>query len=129
MTFVAISRAPLQKIDAFKKRMGWTFKWVSSSQTDFNYDYQASFTPEALQSGQAVYNFSKTTMDMQDREGISVFYKDERGAVFHTYSCYARGIDVVNGAYHFLDWVPKGRDEEGQAFPQYWVRYHDAYED
>jgi predicted dithiol-disulfide oxidoreductase (DUF899 family) len=129
VSFVAISRAPLHKIEAFRKRMGWRFKWVSSSRTDFNYDYQASFTPDALRNGSAVYNYAPMTMDIADREGISVFYKDERGTVFHTYSSYARGIDIVNGAYHFLDMVPKGRDEDGHDFPQYWVRYHDAYED
>jgi predicted dithiol-disulfide oxidoreductase (DUF899 family) len=129
VTFVAISRAPLHKIEAFRKRMEWSFKWVSSSQSDFNYDYGVSFTPEALRSGSVVYNYMRTALDMADREGLSVFCKDERGTVFHTYSCYARGIDIVNGAYHFLDMVPKGRDEAGHEFPQYWVRYHDAYED
>ena len=129
VSFVAISRAPLAKIEAFRKRMGWTFKWLSSSGTDFNYDFHASFTPEALRSGSAVYNYAKLEMDISDREGISVFYKDEGGAVFHTYSCYARGIDLVNGAYNFLDLVPKGRDEEGHEFAQFWVQDHDAYED
>jgi predicted dithiol-disulfide oxidoreductase (DUF899 family) len=129
VSFVAISRAPLAKIDAFRKRMGWTFKWLSSSATDFNYDFHVSFTPEARKSGAAVYNYTKLDMDIGDREGISVFYKDERGTVFHTYSCYARGIDLVNGAYNFLDLVPKGRDEDGHDFTQFWVRYHDAYED
>ena len=129
VSFVAISRARLEKIDAFKRRMGWTFTWVSSAHTDFNYDYQASFTPEALRGGSVVYNYARTPMDMTEREGISVFYKDGSGAVFHTYSCYARGIDAVNGAYQFLDLVPKGRDEDDHDFPQYWVRYHDAYED
>ena len=129
VSFVAISRAPLAKIDAFRKRMGWTFKWLSSSATDFNYYFHGSFTPEARKSGAAVYNYTKLDMDIGDREGISVFYKDERGTVFHTYSCYARGIDLVNGAYNFLDLVPKGRDEDGHDFTQFWVRYHDAYED
>jgi predicted dithiol-disulfide oxidoreductase (DUF899 family) len=129
VAFVAISRAPFEKIAAFRKRMGWRFDWVSSSNTDFNYDYQASFTPAALQSGPVFYNFTPTTMTLTDREGISVFAKDEHGTVFHTYSCYARGIDMVNGAYQFLDLVPKGRGEDGHDFPQYWVRYHDAYED
>jgi predicted dithiol-disulfide oxidoreductase (DUF899 family) len=129
VSFVAISRAPLAKLEAFKKRMGWTFKWVSSGQTDFNYDYQASFTPEQIQSGAVLYNYSKTKMDMSDREGVSVFYKEKDGAVFHTYSSYARGIDMLNGAYHFLDLVPKGRDEERLKFTQEWVRYHDKYDD
>jgi predicted dithiol-disulfide oxidoreductase (DUF899 family) len=129
VTFVAISRAPLAEIEPFKKRMGWSFKWVSSFQTDFNFDYDVSFTPEQMEGGTAFYNYSKTDPGSTDREGISVFYKDQSGAVFYTYSCYARGIDMMNGAYQYLDLVPKGRDEEGQENPQYWVRYHDRYED
>jgi predicted dithiol-disulfide oxidoreductase (DUF899 family) len=127
VSFVVVSRAPLAKIEAFKKRMGWRFKWVSSSETDFNHDYQASFTPEEVQTGEVFYNYERVEMDMADREGISVFYKDESGAVFHTYSCYARGIDMVNATYQFLDLVPKGRDEIPDD-PQSWVRYHDRYE-
>jgi predicted dithiol-disulfide oxidoreductase (DUF899 family) len=129
VSFVAVSRAPLGKIEAFKKRMGWSFKWVSSARTDFNYDYQVSFTPEQIRSGEVFYNYARIEMDMADREGVSVFFKDGKGAVFHTYSAYARGIDMLNGAYHFLDLVPKGRDEERLAFTQEWVRYHDKYED
>jgi predicted dithiol-disulfide oxidoreductase (DUF899 family) len=128
MTFVAISRAPLTKIEPFKERMGWSFKWVSSFHSDFNYDYQASFTPEEVQAGAAFFNYRKTDPGLSDREGISVFYKDESGGIFHTYSCYARGIDMMNTAYHYLDLVPKGRGEEGHD-PQYWVRHHDRYED
>ncbi|HYL14461.1 MAG TPA: thioredoxin family protein [Terriglobales bacterium] len=127
VSFVAISRAPLAKIEAFRKRMGWNFKWVSSAQNDFNYDYQVSFTPEAIQSGTVFYNYAKQKMNMSDREGVSVFYKDASGAIFHTYSAYARGIDMLNTAYHYLDLVPKGRDEND--FPQSWVRYHDRYND
>lgn len=127
VTFVAISRAPLAKIEQFKKRMGWHFKWLSSSQNDFNYDYQASFTPEAIRSGTVFYNYAKQKMNMSDREGVSVFHKDASGAIFHTYSAYARGIDMLNTAYHYLDLVPKGRDE-GDS-PQSWVRFHDRYED
>jgi len=127
VSFVAISRAPLAKIEAFKKRMGWGFQWLSSSQNDFNYDYQASFTPEAIQSGGVFYNYATQTMKMSDREGVSVFYKDASGAIFHTYSAYARGIDMLNTAYHYLDLVPKGRDE-GDS-PQSWVRHHDKYKD
>lgn len=129
VTYVAISRAPLTKIEAFKERMGWSFKWVSSFQSDFNFDYQASFTPEEVQSGTAFYNYRRMDPYDTDREGISVFYKDESGAIFHTYSCYARGIDMMNGAYHYLDLAPKGRDEAGLEGPQAWVRYHDRYED
>ena len=129
VTLVAVSRAPLARIELFRKRMGWTFKWLSSFQSDFNYDYQASFRPEDIASGAVFYNYSKGKMDMQDREGVSVFFKNASGAVFHTYSSYARGIDMLNGAYHFLDLVPKGRDEDGLEFTQSWVRYHDRYED
>ena len=129
VTLVAVSRAPLAKIEAFKKRMGWTFEWLSSSGTDFNYDYHVSFRPEAIAKGAVIYNYEKTDMDMPDREGVSVFYKDEKGAVFHTYSSYARGIDMLNGAYHFLDLAPKGRDEDHLEFTQAWVRHHDRYED
>jgi predicted dithiol-disulfide oxidoreductase (DUF899 family) len=128
VTLVAVSRAPLPKIEAFRKRMGWSFKWLSSFQTDFNHDYHVSFTPEDVKRGSAVYNYAKVTRPM-DREGISVFYKDEGGAVFHTYSCYARGIDMMNTAYHYLDLAPKGRDEDGLEFTQAWVRHHDRYKD
>ncbi len=128
-TFVAISRAPLAKIDAFKRRMGWGFKWVSSFRTDFNFDYQASFTPEEVRGGLAFYNYSRTDPHDEDREGVSLFYKDAGGGLFHTYSAYARGIDMLNGAYHFLDLVPRGRDEEGLEGPQDWVRHHDRYQD
>ena len=127
-SFIAVSRAPFAKIEAFRKRMGWSFKWVSSSGNDFNYDFQASFTPEQIRSGAVYYNYAKTAMDMTDREGTSVFYRDKRGAIFHTYSTYARGIDMLNTAYNFLDLAPKGRDEHGE-FTQDWVRYHDRYED
>ncbi len=128
-SFVAVSRAPLAKIEAFRKRMGWSFKWVSSQGNDFNYDYHVSFTPEQIRNGAVFYNYVKTKMDMVDREGVSVFYKDGSGALYHTYSAYARGIDILNGAYHFLDLTPKGRDEESLSFTQAWVRHHDRYED
>jgi predicted dithiol-disulfide oxidoreductase (DUF899 family) len=126
VTFVAISRAPLAKIEPFKKRLGWSFKWVSSGQSDFNYDYRVSFTPEEVQSGAASYNYA-TRRVLEEFPGISVFYKDENGAVFHTYSCYARGLDLMNAAYNYLDLTPKGRDEDGLSFAQAWVRYHDRY--
>ncbi|MGZ6164277.1 MAG: DUF899 domain-containing protein [Myxococcaceae bacterium] len=130
VTMVAISRAPLNKLEAFKKRMGWQFKWLSSGKTDFNYDYGVSFTPEQLKKG-VLYNYSRveTGEDMQDREGLSVFYKDGDGSLFHTYSSFARGIDLVNTAYNYLDLVPKGRDEDSLDFTQAWVRHHDRYED
>jgi predicted dithiol-disulfide oxidoreductase (DUF899 family) len=126
VSFVVASRAPLRKIERFKKRMGWRFRWVSSSGTDYNYDFQASFRPEDIATGKVFYNYERVPMDVTDREGISVFYKDKAGAIFHTYSTYARGIDMVNGTYQFLDLVPKGRDERSDL-PQDWVRHHDRY--
>jgi predicted dithiol-disulfide oxidoreductase (DUF899 family) len=128
VTLLAISRAPLSKLDAYKKRMGWRFKWVSSFGSDFNFDYHVSFTEKEIAQGKIYYNYEMTEGG-EEQPGISVFYKDESGAVFHTYSCYARGIDMMNGTYHFLDLVPKGRDEEGLEDPQAWVRHHDRYED
>jgi predicted dithiol-disulfide oxidoreductase (DUF899 family) len=126
VSFVAVARAPLAKLLAFRERMGWTFEWVSSGETDFNHDFQASFTPDELSSGTVYYNYARAPAGPADREGISVFCRDGGGSVFHTYSCYARGIDMMNGTYQFLDLVPKGRDElPGKA--QDWVRYHDRY--
>jgi predicted dithiol-disulfide oxidoreductase (DUF899 family) len=127
VTFVVISRAPMEKLQEFRKRMGWSFKWLSSHDNDFNYDYGVSFTPQQLESGAKLFNYSSISPGMTDREGTSVFYKDEQGAVFHTYSTYARGIDMTNTAYHYIDLTPKGRDE-GDT-PQSWVRHHDRYAD
>lgn len=124
---VAISHAPLKKLQDFEKRMGWSFKWLSSSNNDFNYDYHVSFTPKDLEK-EVYYNYARRKTDMSELPGISVFYKDESGNVFHTYSCYARGLDMMNTAYHYLDLVPKGRDEASLEFTQAWVRYHDKYE-
>jgi predicted dithiol-disulfide oxidoreductase (DUF899 family) len=129
VTFTAVSRAPLAKINAYKKRMGWSFPWVSSYGSDFNFDYHVSFTPEQIAEGKAYYNYEVRPNTVSDEQGISVFYKNERGEVFHTYSCYARGIDMVNGAYHFLDLVPKGRDEAELPWTMAWVRHHDKYGD
>jgi predicted dithiol-disulfide oxidoreductase (DUF899 family) len=127
-TLVAISRAPLAKLERFKQRMGWSFKWVSSGQSDFNYDYYVSFIPQDLKSGKAFYNYGTLDPGMSDREGVSVFYRDPSGAVFHTYSTFARGIDMLNTAYHYLDLVPKGRDEKPGP-PQAWLKHHDRYPD
>ena len=129
VSFVAISRAPITKIEAFRKRMGWNFKWLSSGANDFNYDYYVSFTPEEAKDGTPFYNYKKEKMPHQDREGASVFYKDDKGTIFHTYSAYARGIDLMNAAYNWLDITPKGRDEQDLPFSQDWVRYHDRYKD
>ena len=126
VTFTAVSRAPLAKIEAYKKRMGWSFPWVSSYGSDFNYDFHVSFTEEQLAAGKVDYNYGLVE-GYEELPGLSVFYKNERGEVFHTYSCYARGIDMVNGAYQFLDLVPKGRDEDGFEFSMEWVRRHDQY--
>jgi predicted dithiol-disulfide oxidoreductase (DUF899 family) len=127
VAFTAVSRAPLGKIDAYKKRMGWSFPWVSSEGSDFNFDYQASFTPEQLAAGQAYYNYRIQPNTVSDQVGISVFARNERGEMFHTYSCYSRGVDMLNGAYHYLDLVPKGRDEDDLKFTMAWVRRHDQY--
>jgi len=127
VTLVAVSRAPLAKIERFRKRMGWTFKWLSSAENTFNYDYRVSFTPEEIKSGGVFYNYrNEADMPQADREGVSVFYQDARGAVFHTYSAYARGIDMMNVDYQYLDLVPKGRDESGRG--PFWVRRHDEYD-
>ena len=125
VTMVAVSQAPFGKLAAYKQRMGWNFKWVSSSETDFNLDYHVSFTPEELAKKKALYNFTLQNPDSPQREGVSVFYKDPTGRVFHTYSTYARRIDMFMVDYHYLDLVPKGRDE-GKRGP-FWVRRHDEY--
>lgn len=127
VTFTAISRAPLEKIESYRRRMGWSFPWVSSGGSDFNFDYQASATPEELAAGRAYYNFAICSNTVSEMVGVSVFYRSGPGEVYHTYSCYARGVEMVNGAYHFLDLVPKGRDEDGLRHPMEWVRRHDQY--
>jgi len=128
MTLVAVSRAPLPQIEAFKKRMGWRFPWVSSYGTDFNFDYHVSFTREQMARGPVDYNFTPREFPSDEAPGLSVFYKDERGEVFHTYSAYARGLDLLIGAYNYLDLAPKGRDEDALAYTMAWVRHHDRYE-
>ena len=128
VTFLAVSRAPLPEIEAFQKRMGWRFKWVSSNGNDFNYDYHVSFTPEERAEGKVYYNYDKREFPSEEAPGASVFYKDESGQVFHTYSSYGRGIEMLLGAYFFLDLVPKGRDESELPWPMAWVRHHDRYE-
>jgi len=129
VTLLVASRAPLAEIEAFKKRMGWRFMWVSSFGSDFNYDYQVSSRPEDLARGTTIYNYVPRDGKLEELPGISVFYKDDTGAVFHTYSSYARGLDMLIGAYNFLDLVPKGRDEAGLPHGMAWVRHHDRYED
>ena len=125
VTLMAVSRAPWPKIEAFKKRMGWRFKWVSSEGSDFNFDYHVSFTPKDEAKGKVVYNFETMDYMFDELPGISVFYKDPSGAIFRTYSAYARGGDILLGAHHFLDMTPKGRNE---AHGMDWVRHHDRYD-
>lgn len=127
-TMLAVSHAPLEELQAFRKRMNWGFKWVSSFNTDFNYDFQVSARPEELKKGTIYYNYRQLEPFSSEMPGISVFYKDEDGAVYHTYSCYSRGLDMMNTAYHYLDLLPKGRDEAGLEFGMAWVRYHDKYD-
>src|SRR5881296_975979 len=121
---VVVSRAPLPQIEAFKKRMGWRFKWVSSHGTDFNYDYHVSFTKDEMAKGKVYYNYEMQEWS-EEAPGTSVFYKDGSGDIFHTYSAYTRGLDILLGTYNFLDLTPKGRNESG---PMDWVRHHDKYQ-
>jgi predicted dithiol-disulfide oxidoreductase (DUF899 family) len=127
VSFAAISRAPISKIEGFKKRMGWKFNWVSSNGNDFNYDYHVSFTPEQ-QAGKVDYNYELTQFPSTEAPGISVFYKDKNGNIFHTYSAFARGTENTMNTYNYLDYVPKGRDEDNLPFTMSWLRHHDRYE-
>src|SRR5215472_1103811 len=124
---VAISRAPFAEIEEFKKRMGWKFPWYSSNGTDFNFDYHVSQSKDEVGKDQVYYNFAMQKFPAEERPGASVFYKDAAGNVFHTYSTYGRGLDMFLGTYHWLDIVPKGRDEEGLKHAMAWVRHHDKY--
>lgn len=129
VNFLVVSRAPMAEIEAFQKRMGWQFQWVSSSDNSFNFDYAVSFTPEQIERGESHYNYGKQTFPIAEAPGLSAFYRDKTGVIYHTYSTYARGLDVCVGVYNFLDLAPKGRDEEGFKNPMDWVRHHDRYED
>jgi predicted dithiol-disulfide oxidoreductase (DUF899 family) len=126
-TLAAVSRAPLAEIEAFKKRMGWKFQWVSSFGGDFNFDYRVSFTPEEKAGGKVYYNYGMDKFQSEEAPGASVFARDAAGEVFHTYSTFARGLDILMGAYNYLDLVPKGRDEAGLPYPMAWIRHHDRY--
>jgi predicted dithiol-disulfide oxidoreductase (DUF899 family) len=127
VTFAVISRAPLAKLEAYKKRMGWRFKWLSSYRNDFNFDYHVSATQEEQAKAKMFYNYRTDDLIGDEMPGLSVFYKNENGDVFHTYSVYARGLDILVGAYNFLDLVPKGRDEDHLDFTMDWIRRHDQY--
>jgi predicted dithiol-disulfide oxidoreductase (DUF899 family) len=128
VTFLAVSRAPLPQIEAFKKRMGWKFKWVSSFENDFNRDYNVSFTKDEMDKGEVYYNYALTKFPSEEAPGASVFARDAGGTIFHTYSTYGRGLDLLIGAYNYLDLVPKGRDEDALPWSMAWVRHHDRYE-
>ncbi len=128
VTFVVVSRAPLAEIEAYKKRMGWRFKWVSSNGSDFNFDFHVSFTKNEIATGEVDYNYGKSNNAHDELPGLSAFVKDERGAVLHTYSTYERGLDTLVGTYNLLDMAPKGRDEDALPWSMAWVRRHDEYE-
>ena len=127
VSFVAVSRAPLAQIREFQRRMGWRFKWVSSHGSSFNHDFHVSSTAEERAQGRMHYNYGEIEFDGEELHGMSAFYKDASGAVFHTYSSYARGCDLLLGTYNWLDLAPKGRDEGGLGFTMSWVRHHDHY--
>ncbi|MBO9648526.1 MAG: DUF899 domain-containing protein [Variovorax sp.] len=126
IAWVAISRAPLAEIERFQHRMGWKFNWVSSHGSTFNHDFGVSFTPEERQRGEVYYNYAMQSFPHEEAPGISVFFKDEAGEVFHTYSTYGRGVEVMMGTYNMMDLTPKGRDEGDEDMG--WVRHHDRYE-
>lgn len=128
ITLVAVSRAPLATIERFRQRMGWQFKWVSSHDSDFNYDFNVSFKPEEIAKGEVCYNFGMQPFPHDEAPGISVFYKNDAGEVFHTYSTYGRGVEVMMGAYNMMDLTPKGRGERDVPNKMEWIRHHDRYE-
>lgn len=128
VSFVVVSRAPLAKLDAYKARMGWDFEWVSSLGSDFNADYRVSFDADEMKAGEVFYNFRKTTFPSEEAPGISAFLKEDDGAVYHTYSSYGRGLDLLIGTYNFLDLAPKGRDEGALPYPMAWVKRRDQYQ-
>lgn len=129
VSFVAVSRGPLADLERFRARMGWKFRWVSSSANDFNKDFHVSFDPDDRVDGKVDYNYGKTGFPNSEAPGISVFYKDDAGEIFHTYSTFGRGVEVMIGTYDMLDLVPKGRDERDDVPNKMaWVRHHDRYE-
>jgi predicted dithiol-disulfide oxidoreductase (DUF899 family) len=128
VTRVAISRAPLAEIERFRQRMGWQFKWVSSFGSEFNYDFHVSFTPQERAKGTVYYNYGMVEFPAEEAPGISVFVKNDAGDIFHTYSTYGRGVEVMMGTYNLLDLTPKGRDERDVDYKMEWVRHHDRYE-
>ena len=128
LSFAAVSRAPFSQIEPVRKRMGWRFKWVSSFANDFNHDFHVSFTAEEKQRGKVEYNYTMMEFPSEEAPGLSAFIKNETGEVLHTYSSYARGLDILVGTYNFLDMAPKGRDEDALPRSMAWVRRHDEYQ-
>jgi predicted dithiol-disulfide oxidoreductase (DUF899 family) len=128
VTLAVVSRARREQIEAFQKRMGWRFNWVSSYENDFNRDYRVSFTPDEMGRGNAPYNYGSSGFPREEAHGVSVFLKDKEGEIFHTYSTYARGAEELLGVYTYLDFTPKGRDEDSLPHPMAWIRHHDRYE-
>jgi predicted dithiol-disulfide oxidoreductase (DUF899 family) len=128
IALLVVSRAPLPEIERFRRRMGWRFPWVSSHGNDFNRDFHVSFRPEDRQDGEVFYNFHMTAFPQDEAPGISVFWRDDDGQVFHTYSTFGRGVEVMMGTYDLVDLTPKGRDEAGLDHPMAWVKHHDCYE-
>jgi predicted dithiol-disulfide oxidoreductase (DUF899 family) len=128
VSYVTVSRAPLAQIQAFQARMGWRFKWVSSDESDFNYDFHVSATPAERAKARVHYNYSEMDFSGDELPGMSAFFRDPDGSIFHTYSCFARGLDLLIGTYNWLDLAPMGRNEEGLPWPMAWVRHHDKYE-
>lgn len=128
VTFVAVSRAPLDRIAAFKKRMNWQFDWVSSAASDFNYDYQVSYVEPDSENGKVYHNYELQDFAGEEQPGTSVFYKDADGVIYHTYSTYGRGDELLVGAYMYLDMTPLGRNEHGEhGNLMDWVKHHDKY--
>ncbi len=124
LAFTAVSRAPLQQIEKVRRRMGWSFPWMSSGEGDFNYDFGVSFTKADRAAGRAIYNYGSVIQNSPDMFGISIFTKDEKREIFHSYSTYHRGVELVMGAFHWLDLTPKGRNENGAMS---WLKLHDEY--
>lgn len=126
--FVSVANTSLEKIDGYRRRMGWTFGWASSLGSDFNRDFNVTFTPEELSGGTTVYNYASRGFPSTEAPGISIFHKPDPDTIVHTYSTYGRGLDMMNGAYQLMDLLPKGRDEELLDYPMAWVRRHDQYD-
>ncbi len=127
ITLVAASNAPIEKLSAYKDRMGWSFTWVSSLNSDFNRDFHVSFSQDEIESGPVYYNYTEQSFPSTEAPGLSVFYRDTDGSVYHTYSAYARGLDPMLTAYQYMDLTPKGRDEDSLSFPMAWIKRHDEY--